>query len=220
MVDLAGQTQLLQPLTDAVAVIDEGLEDALAVLRADRGNVQLVDPISGSLRIAAQAGFSDEFLEYFAVVDDDGGSACAIAARDHAQTVIADVNADPRYAPHREIAAASGYRAVQSTPLVDVRGHLLGMLSTHYPYPYRPPDEALEVMQRLGELMGQAIEACLEGDGQEPSLTIEELLDRRASRSPRTDGHVHATRSRPLLEPTAGASGEPASLAAVLAPES
>jgi GAF domain-containing protein len=191
MAELTAQTELLQPLADAVAVIDEGLEDALSLLRADRGNVQIVDPTSGSLRIAAEAGFSDEFLEYFAVVNDDDGSACAIAAQQHAQTVIPDVNADPRYAAHREIAAASGYRAVQSTPLVDARGHLLGMLSTHYPRPYRPPEKDLEVMRRLGVLMGQAIEACLEADGQEASLHFEELLARRESRSFEVDGHAH-----------------------------
>ena len=86
-----------EPLTlpaDAQAVLCEGLEDALSMLRADRGNVQIVDPVSGSLRIAAQAGFSDEFLEYFAVVNDDDSSACGIAARQHAQTVISDVNTD------------------------------------------------------------------------------------------------------------------------------
>ncbi|HUB38924.1 MAG TPA: GAF domain-containing protein [Streptosporangiaceae bacterium] len=149
---------------DAQAVLQEGLEDALSLLRADRGNVQIVDPLSGSLRIAAQAGFSDEFLEYFAVVTDEDGSACGIAARKHAQTVIADVNTDARYAPHRDIAAASGYRAVQSTPLLDLRGHLVGMLSTHYPSPYRPPDADLELMKRFGKLIGQAVEACLEAD--------------------------------------------------------
>jgi GAF domain-containing protein len=191
MVNLTGQTQLLQPLAEARAVINEGLEDALSLLQADRGNVQIVDPASGSLRIAAEAGFSDEFLEYFAVVNDDDGSACAIAAQQHEQTVISDVNADPRYAPHRDIAAASGYRAVQSTPLVDVRGHLLGMLSTHYPHPYRPPDKDLEVMKRLGELMGQAIELCLEADGQEASLHFEELLARRESGSLEASGQVH-----------------------------
>jgi GAF domain-containing protein len=191
MVNLTGQTQLLQPLAEARAVINEGLEDALSLLQADRGNVQIVDPASGSLRIAAEAGFSDEFLEYFAVVNDDDGSACAIAAQQHKQTVISDVNADPRYAPHRDIAAASGYRAVQSTPLVDVRGHLLGMLSTHYPHPYRPPDKDLEVMKRLGELMGQAIELCLEADGQEASLHFEELLARRESGSLEASGQVH-----------------------------
>jgi GAF domain-containing protein len=163
---------------DARAVLCEGLEDALSMLRADRGNVQIIDPVSGSLRIAAQAGFSDEFLEYFAVVNDDDQSACGIAARQLAQTVIEDVNTDARYGPHREIAAASGYRAVQSTPLVDLRGHLLGMISTHYPCPYRPPDEDLELMKRFGKLIGHAVELSLEADGQVASLRLGELFGR------------------------------------------
>jgi GAF domain-containing protein len=164
-----------QLLAAARAVLDEGLEDALSMLRADRGNVQLVDPVSGSLMIAAQAGFSDEFLEYFAIVDGDT-SACGRAARQVAQTVITDVNTDPGYAPLREIAAASGYRAVQSTPLVDLRGHLVGVLSTHYPRPYRPPAADLALMKRFGELIGQAIEACLEADGRESSSRVGELI--------------------------------------------
>jgi GAF domain-containing protein len=184
MANLTGQAQLLQPLVDARAVIDEGLEDALSLLRADRGNVQIVDPDSGSLRIAAQAGFSDEFLEYFAVVNNDDPSACGRAARQLEQTVIADVDIDPRYAPLRGIAAASGYRAVQSTPLVDLGGRLVGMLSTHYPCPYRPPDDALELMKRFGELIAEAIEACLEANGQEASLQLEELFGTRAPRNP------------------------------------
>jgi GAF domain-containing protein len=60
-----------------------------------------------------------------------------------------------------------------------VRRHLLGVLSTHYPCPYRPPDEDLELIKRLGELMGQAIDASLEADGQEASLHFEELLGTR-----------------------------------------
>jgi GAF domain-containing protein len=193
MANLTDRTQLLQPLADARAVIDEGLEDALSMLRADRGNLQIVDPVSGSLRIAAQAGFSDEFLEYFAVVSNDDPSACGRAARQLEQTVIADVDTDPRYAPLRGIAAASGYRAVQSTPLVDLHGHLVGMLSTHYPCPYRPPDEALELMKRFGKLIAEAIEACLEADGQEASLYFEELLGRQAQRHPEHDGQVRIT---------------------------
>jgi GAF domain-containing protein len=165
MTKLAAPLESLQMLADARAVIDEALEDALSMLRADRGNVQIADPISGSLRIAAQTGFSDEFLEYFAVVDIDG-SACGRAARECAQVVIADVNADPRFAPHRDIAAAAGFRAVNSTPLVDLRGRLVGVLSTHFPFPYRPPAGDLELMKRFGMLVGQAIEACLEADGE------------------------------------------------------
>lgn len=146
-------------------VLEEGLEDALAILKADRGNIQIVDPVSGSLTIAMQTGFSDEFLEYFAVVDDEA-SACGRAAQQHAQTVVVDVNTDPGFAPHREIAAASGFRAVQSTPLVDQYQRVVGVLSTHYPRPHCPPARELALIKRFGELIGQAIEASQEEDGQ------------------------------------------------------
>jgi GAF domain-containing protein len=137
-------------------VLDTALETALTLLRADLGTIQINDPAAGALRIAVQAGFSAEFLQYFAVVSDDR-SACGRAARGLAQVVIADVREDPPFAPHREIAAASGFRAVQSTPLVDQDGRLLGMLSTHYPRPYRPPAADLAVMRQLGALLGQVM---------------------------------------------------------------
>jgi len=150
------------------AVLEDGLEEALAMLRADLGNVQIIDPASGTLTIAVQAGFSDEFVEYFANVDDDG-SACGRAARDTAQIVVADVASDADFAPHRQIAAAAGFRAVQSTPLVDSHGHLFGVLSTHYPRPYRPSDDDLCLIRRYGELLGEAIEATLEADSEAAS---------------------------------------------------
>jgi GAF domain-containing protein len=155
----AGLPSALTP--DCCEVLDRGLEDALSMLHANRGNIQIFDPASGSLRIAVQTGFSDEFLEYFAVVGDDA-SACGRTARHLEQTVIPDVKTDARFAPHREIAAASHFRAVQSTPLIDPQGQLVGVLSTHYPRPYRPSDHDLQLMWRLGELMGEAIEACQE----------------------------------------------------------
>jgi GAF domain-containing protein len=146
------------------SVLEEGLKDALSLLHADRGNVQIVDPVTGSLVLVLQTGFSEEFLEYFAVVDDNG-SACGRTASQHAQVVIGDVNTDPGFAPHREIAAASGFQAVQSTPLVDLTGQLVGVLSTHYPRRYVPPAQELGLMRRLGELIGQAFETSLDADG-------------------------------------------------------
>jgi GAF domain-containing protein len=160
---LDSRGQHLAPI--GFSVLEEGLEDALSLLHADRGNVQIVDPVTGSLVLVLQTGFSDEFLEYFAVVDDDG-SACGRTALKHAQTVVGDVNTDPGFAPHREMAAASRYRAVQSTPLVDLTGQLVGVLSTHYPLPYVPPARDLGLMRRLGELIGQAFEASLDADGE------------------------------------------------------
>jgi GAF domain-containing protein len=146
---------------DSRIVLDEGLEDALSMLHADRGNIQIVDPADGALRIVAQVGFSDEFLEYFAVVDDDA-SACGRAARRMEQIIIADVNTDPGFAPHREIAEKSGFRAVESTPLVDMHGHLVGVLSGHHQHPHQVSDHDLDLMKRFGELMAEAVEACQE----------------------------------------------------------
>ena len=124
------------------------LEFALTVLHAERGNIQLADPATGALRIAAQRGFCREFVEYFATVTDDG-SACGRAAQHHAQVVITDVTTDPGFAPHRGIALASGFRAVQSTPLVNRTGHLVGMVSTHYPRPTTPPRRDLQSLSTL-----------------------------------------------------------------------
>src|SRR5215467_2948312 len=144
------------------ALLDEVLEFALTMLHAERGNVQLADPATGALRIAAQRGFSAEFVEYFAAVTDDR-SACGRAAQQHAQVVITDVTTDPGFAPHREIALASGFRAVQSTPLLNREGQLVGMLSTHYPRPTTPPRRDLQIVSRFGALVGDSLSTLLNG---------------------------------------------------------
>jgi ANTAR domain/GAF domain len=142
------------------ALLDEVLEFALTLLGAELGNIQLADPATGVLRIAAQRGFGREFMEYFAAVTDDR-SACGRAAQRRAQVVITDVTTDPGFAPHRDIALASGFRAVQSTPLVNRAGHLIGMLSTHYPRPTTPPRRDLQIVSRFGALAGESLSAAL-----------------------------------------------------------
>jgi GAF domain-containing protein len=141
------------------------LDAAVALTGADFGNIQLLHPASGSLTIVTQAGFGSEFLDYFAVVDMDDNSACGRAARRSAQMVIADVDADPGFAPHRAIADASGFRAVQSTPLTDEAGDLVGVLSTHFRDPGGPEDHELRLMALYGKLAGEAIARHL---GQSP----------------------------------------------------
>src|SRR5262245_4562534 len=52
----------------AGTLLDEVLHFGLELLHADRGNVQLADPVTRELRIVAQRGFGADFLDYFAVV--------------------------------------------------------------------------------------------------------------------------------------------------------
>jgi len=146
----------LRGLSRPGLLFGKALEGALSLGGADRGNLQLVHPATGSLVIVAEHGFGAEFLEYFAAVDDDR-SACGRAARLHAQTVIVDVTTDPVFAPHRAIAAASGFRAVISTPVIDANGRLIGMVSTHYRQPHYPLARDRQIMQRYGELVGRAM---------------------------------------------------------------
>ena len=138
----------------------QALEMVLSLARADLGNVQLADPVSGALRIVARHGFGPEFLDYFAAVDD-ARSACGRAARHGAQLVIPDVVTDRGFEPHRPIAAASGFRAVQSTPLMDKAGRLIGVVSAHYPRPYAPPVRDMRVMRRYADLLGQVLSSRL-----------------------------------------------------------
>jgi CRP-like cAMP-binding protein len=120
------------------------LDAIIDAQRADFGNIQLYDGKTGTLAIVAHRGFSQEFLDYFATVDAHDTSACGQALKSRARIIIEDVTTDPSYAPHRAIAAAAGYRAVQSTPLINPRtGAPVGMLSTHFRGHHRPSDRDL-----------------------------------------------------------------------------
>jgi PAS domain S-box-containing protein len=129
--------------------LDDVLANAIATIGADFGNVQLYNPEIRALEILAQRGFRQDFLDYFRTVRVDEGSACAQAMQSGKRIIIEDVELDPAYVPHRQVAAAAGYRAVQSTPLKSSRdGKILGMLSTHF----RQPQHVSERNQRLIDL--------------------------------------------------------------------
>ncbi|MFI6402297.1 GAF domain-containing protein [Streptomyces sp. NPDC050548] len=132
------------------------VETATALMGADFGNIQLVDPRDGSLVLVTQSGFGSGFLDHFAVVSDDG-SVCGQAARQSAQAVVADVREGPTPAPHQKVFRAAGVRAVQSTPLVDHAGRLIGMISTHAAQPGRPSDRDLRLMELYAGLMGRIV---------------------------------------------------------------
>jgi signal transduction histidine kinase len=135
--------RLHQMLSQAVVApnIEEALAEILSaaadILQADFGNIQLLDPISQTLTIVAHRGFDQAFLNTFAEVDAEDDSACGQALRRRQRVLIKDVETDLTYLPYRADAAAAGYRAVQSTPLINAQGEMLGMLSTHYRQPTR-----------------------------------------------------------------------------------
>src|SRR6516164_10864376 len=181
MARLHGLTKDLRTIPQLSSLLPRVLDGLMSLTGADHGNIQLLDPATGMMRLVTQAGFGPEFLDYFAVVGGEDGSVCGRAARQCAQTVITDVRADPDFAPHREIAAASGFRGVQSTPLVDYAGHLVGMVSTHYQRPHRPSDRDLRLIELYADFAGEAVSRHL-GASRDPGdpvgrAVVSALLD-------------------------------------------
>ena len=112
-------------------MIGAALDAAFSATGAHMGNIQLREP--QGLYIVAQRGFERPFLDFFACVNDTR-SACGAALVGGVRTVVPDVASDPLFAgtASREAMLVAEARAVQSTPLVDTGGQVVGILSTHY----------------------------------------------------------------------------------------
>lgn len=150
-------TSRLQPL------LQEALDTSIRLVGADFGNIQLYSQQTGALEIVAQHGFDQASLHYFSRVDA-GHAACGRAVQYGARVVIEDVEADADFAPHRAIAAASGFRAVQSAPLRNRAGELLGLFSTHFRQPHQFTEHELWLTDLYA---GQAAEMIGFNRGQE-----------------------------------------------------
>jgi PAS domain S-box-containing protein len=146
MIPLHEPSAWLAATDDLPSILSEMLDATMELQHADFGTLQLYEEASGSLRIATHKGVDQPFLDHFEKVDAGEASACGLALAAGAPIIIEDVTVDPRYAPHREIAAATGYRGVQSTPLFDRRtGKLIGMLATQFRQPHRPSERELRL---------------------------------------------------------------------------
>ena len=142
----------MRPADDAhlTTLLEQVLDSAIELQGADFGDVQLYDADQGILRIAAHRGVGQEFLEHFACVDANHGSAAGTALKLGRRVIIEDVTEYPPYASHLDVAASTGYTGVNCTPLTDrTTGRLLGMLSTLFREPYRPDEAQLQLSDVL-----------------------------------------------------------------------
>lgn len=145
----------LDPGEGLHVVLGLALEGALELTAADFGDIRLFDA-AGQLRIVAQAGFGPDFVRRFATVHDEHAT-CWRAATLGAQATVEDVLTDEDFAPLREVAAAAGFRAVQSTPLIDHEGSVVGVVSTHFRSPGLRPQAELRAMRTYALLAGEAL---------------------------------------------------------------
>jgi hypothetical protein len=140
------------------AMLTQLLEAAIGIMGADMGNIQVLDPVSGSLHIEVQCGFREPFLRFFASVRD-GAAACGTALKRAERVVIEDVAESPIFfcTPALEVLLDAGARAVQSTPLIS-SGRVWGVLSTHRRTPKLPTQRDLRLLDAMARRAAGLIE--------------------------------------------------------------
>ncbi len=143
------------------APLESILDSMIELLGADFGFIQLYDDATKTLRIAAQRGFEQRFLDRFAAVDASSQLACGVALSKCQVVVFEDVEKEPAFAPCLEEARAAGYRAVIASPLCDSSRKVTGMLSIHFRAPHRFSAHDLRLVDICARLAADAINAYL-----------------------------------------------------------
>jgi PAS domain S-box-containing protein len=125
------------------------VEIAIAVGHADFGNIQLLDQQFSRLRIVAQRGFPQWWIDYWQTISR-GPGACGTALGLRERVIIEDVERSQIFTgADLDAQRKAGVRAVQSTPLVSRSGQIIGMLSTHFKKPGRPEARTLRFLDLL-----------------------------------------------------------------------
>jgi two-component sensor histidine kinase len=139
---------------------DEITRTAIVTSGADKGNLQLFDETLHSLRIVAQQGFGEEFLKFFASVDDHAAASCGTAMASNEQVIVDDVLTSEIFIdqPAQKMLLAAGVRAVISTPLRSSKGNLLGVISTHFNRPGHPSERQLRLTNILARQAADYLE--------------------------------------------------------------
>jgi PAS domain-containing protein len=139
------------------SLLDDILDTAIEVTSADMGNIQLLE--DGVLRMAAHRGFDAAFLQFFDSVTEDIG-ACGAALQRGQRVIVEDVASSPLFSgtPERDVLLNANVRAVQSTPITDGVGKLLGVFSTHFYEPHLPDHRELRLLDLLARQAAASIE--------------------------------------------------------------
>ncbi|MER7107190.1 ANTAR domain-containing protein [Streptomyces sp. NPDC000229] len=137
------------------AVLSAVLSQTMAVTTTHMGNVQIGDHTAGGLWLEKHEGLSDDFVDFFHFVGEDG-TACAQAAKDLAQVTVRDVATDPVFTEDaRRTILQAGSRAAHSVPLVS-GGRCVGMVSAHFEQPIQDLHAAqLKALEHTGRQVGR-----------------------------------------------------------------
>lgn len=169
--------------SDSISIFQDMVEAAIAITRADKGNIQILDLSTGKLKLAAQKGFGLRFLKFFELVDIEKAATCGAAIEKMERVVVEDITYSPGLFESEalDVLLDEGVRAIQSMPLVSPSGKLLGVISTYFIQAYFPDERELMLIDILARQAADTIERLqaeekLRQSEQRPGLKLENIL--------------------------------------------
>jgi len=152
--------------TEKPKLLQTTLDAAMELTGAKMGSLQLYDPASRSLALAAQSGFKSSVLEHFGIVTSHMISCCGDVLTQGKPVVVEDIAQSSLFqaAPALGVLQAAGVRSVQTTPIIGREGRLLAVFSTHSTKPYKPDEGTLRLLDLLARQLADLLEARADGE--------------------------------------------------------
>lgn len=123
------------------------LDASMAILGADCGSLQLLEPDGGKLRLLVSRNFHPESAAFWKEVSVTNGTSCGSALQCGERMIVPDVQHSKIIGQNDlEQYIKSGIMAVQSTPLVTRHGKIIGMVSTHWCEVHTPDERELRLL--------------------------------------------------------------------------
>ena len=145
------------PEPELKEILDNILQQAMLMNGTRAATLQILNKNDQSLEIAASYGLSAEFIEHFKKVTINDGSVCSRALQSGETVFIGDITQDKLFARHLYVAMRSNINAVLSTPLICSKGHLIGMMSTHFKITRNPTKDSLKNFENFCKITADKI---------------------------------------------------------------
>lgn len=142
------------------AVLRDLAEEVERIHPEVRCSILLLDADGRHLRHGAAPGLPDFYNQAIdGLVIGEGMGACGTAVQRDERVVIEELRSDPLWPSWLyEVARRAGLQSCWSQPIHDTDRRVVGTFALYYPYPATPSEAEIQLIERLAELAGLAME--------------------------------------------------------------